>query len=121
MHAGVDVPAQSARLVHCTHRCVVGSQMPWDVGQSAAVLQPTQAPVLVLQIDAPWSWHCWLLVHAAWQPWSPGQQLGVVPLPQSVFVLHWTQLPSTQKCADAGHCESMVQATHPSVGSHCWP
>jgi hypothetical protein len=51
-------------------------------------LQPTHAPVLALQIRALPSWaHCWLLVHAAWHIWSPGQQLGVVP-PQSVFVLH---------------------------------
>jgi hypothetical protein len=59
-----------------------------DVGQSADVLQPTQAPVLALQNRALPSWaHCWLLVHAAWHIWPPGQQLGVVP-PQSAFVLH---------------------------------
>jgi hypothetical protein len=60
-------------------------------------------------------------VQAAWQVWLPGQQLGVVPLPQSVFVLHWTQLPCTQKRIDAGHCESVVHTTHPRVGSHCSP
>jgi hypothetical protein len=45
-HAGVEVPAQSALLAHCTHCCVAGSQTLWDVGQSAAVAQPTQAPVV---------------------------------------------------------------------------
>ena len=108
--------------MHSTHCWVAGSQTLCDVGQSADVLQPTQAPVLVLQIGAPLSWgHCWLLVHAAWHMWSPGQQLGVAPLPQSVFVLHCTQLLDTQKRAEAGQCESIVHATHPSVGSHCCP
>jgi hypothetical protein len=88
-HAGVELPAQSARLTHCTHCCEAGSQRLCDVGQSADELQPTQAPVLVLQIRALPSWeHCWLLVHAEWHVWVPGQQLGVVPLPQSVLVLH---------------------------------
>jgi hypothetical protein len=121
-HAGVDVPAQSALLAHCTHCCVVGSQTLCEVEQSPDVLQPTQAPVVTLQIRAFPSWaHCWLLVHAAWHWWSPGQQLGVVPLPQSTFALHCTQLPTRQKRADAGHCKSVVHATHPSAGSHCCP
>jgi len=38
-----------------------------DVGQSADEVQPTHAPVVVLQIGPLPSWeHCWLLVHAAW-------------------------------------------------------
>jgi hypothetical protein len=62
--------------------------MRCEVGQSAEELQPTQAPVFGLQMPAlPSCAHCWLLVHAAWHTWLPGQQLGVVP-PQSVFVLH---------------------------------
>jgi hypothetical protein len=66
--AGVEVPAQSARVAHCTHCSVVGSQMLCDVGQLADVMQPTQAPVLVLQMGTLLScWaHCWLVVHAAW-------------------------------------------------------
>jgi hypothetical protein len=88
-HAGVEVPAQSERLLHCTHCCVVGSQILWDVGQFAAEMQPTHAPVVVLHVRSLLSCgHDWLVVHAAWQVWLAGQQLGVVPLPQSVLVLH---------------------------------
>lgn len=90
LHAGVDVPAQSALLEHSTHCAVVGSQILIELGQSVPELQPTHAPVLVLQIAAlplPF-WHCWLLVHAAWHVWSAGQHAGVVPAPQSAFVLH---------------------------------
>jgi hypothetical protein len=54
--AGVDVPTQSALLLHCTHCWVVGSQMLWEVGQLAAVMQPTHAPVTVLQIRSLLSW-----------------------------------------------------------------
>jgi hypothetical protein len=66
LHAGVDVPAQSALLEHPTHCAVAGSQILRELGQSAPELQPTHAPVLTLQIDAllPF-WHCWLLMHAA--------------------------------------------------------
>jgi len=52
VQTGVDVPAQSAPLVHCTHCCIAGSQNFCDVGQSADVLHPTHAPVPVLQICA---------------------------------------------------------------------
>ena len=67
--AGVDVPAQSALLPHCTHCRVVGSQTLCEAGQSAAVAQPTQAPVTLSQTGALLSccWHCWLPVHAARQ------------------------------------------------------
>jgi len=56
---------QSAFAAHCTHCCVVGSQIFALTGQSAAVLQPTHAPVLTSQIGCrgpvP---HDALLVHA---------------------------------------------------------
>jgi hypothetical protein len=105
-------------VVHCTHACVVGSQIFAAAGQSAAVLQPTQAPVAVSQIGALRPAHCWLLVHAAWHVWVPGQQEGVVPVPQSAFVAHSTQAPCWQRGIAAGHWELLMQSTHPRVKSH---
>jgi hypothetical protein len=62
---------QSELLAHSTHCCMVGSQIFAIAGQSAAELQPTQAPVLVLQIGVR-PGHDWLFVQAAWQVWVPG-------------------------------------------------
>jgi hypothetical protein len=113
-HAGVEVPAQSSLVTHSTHCCVAGSQKLCVVGQSVAVMHPTHAPLATSQIEALLSCEqSWLLVQAAWQVWSRGQQLGVVPLPQSVLVRHWTQPPERQKRSLAGHCESDVHASSP--------
>lgn len=51
MHLGADA-GQLALLAHCTHCCVVALQTGWPgLLQSAPVLQPTHAPVVVeLQI-----------------------------------------------------------------------
>jgi hypothetical protein len=61
-HTGVEVPAQSSLVVHCTHCCDPGSQMLSEVGQSLEPTQPTQAPLLRSQIGLLLSCeHCWLL------------------------------------------------------------
>jgi hypothetical protein len=106
---------------HSTHPCVVALQIIAAAGQSAFVLQPTQAPVLVSHVGVARSVHSWSLVHAAWHVCVPGQHDGVVPAPQFAFVTHSTHAPSSQMDAAAGHCESSVQSTHPRTGSHCWP
>jgi hypothetical protein len=47
--------------------------MCMPAGQSVAVLQPTQAPVMALQMGAPPRWQVFVVVlHARWQVWSPG-------------------------------------------------
>jgi hypothetical protein len=74
---------QSEVARHCTHWSVVVLQivpLPAPPLQSAFVLQPMQAPVLVSQMAVRPCWHWVLLVHAAWQVWLPGQHTGVVPV-----------------------------------------
>jgi hypothetical protein len=85
--------------------------------QSVAVLQPTQAPPVVLQIGAVRG-HAAALVHAAWQSWSDDQHAGVAPL-QSAFDAHVTHAPCEQCGAAAGQFASAVHSTQPSVALHC--
>lgn len=44
-----------------------------------------------------------------------------MPPPQSALVSHSTQPPCRQNRAVAGHCESLVHVTQPSVALHCVP
>jgi hypothetical protein len=56
---------QSLFDAHCTHRCCVGSHTGRFAGQSLFVMQPTHAPVPVLQ-SATSPEHCVPAVHDAW-------------------------------------------------------
>jgi hypothetical protein len=113
------VAGQSELPAHSTQVCVVALQTFAVAGQSLAVLHPTQTPAAVSQMVAPRPVHWASVVHAAWQVCVPGKHAGVVPVPQSVFDSHATQLPCRQNRAAAGHWESVVQSTQPSVTSHC--
>jgi hypothetical protein len=84
---------QSELPAHSTHVCVVVLQTFAAAGQSVAVLHPTQTPAAVSQMVAARPVHWASVVHAAWQVCVPGKQAGVVPVPQSVFDSHATQLP----------------------------
>jgi hypothetical protein len=72
------------------------------------VLQPTHAPVVVLQSCAFFG-HVALVVHAAWQVWSPGKHAGAAA-PQSVLERHapHVPVPAMQNGAAGEHAASVV-------------
>ena len=101
---------------HCTQRMAVESQTGAADGQSIDERQPTHAPVLVSQMlgwPIPMGQGAPPSPQAAWHVWLPGQQTGVVPLPQSLLVTHVTQLPFKQCGAAVEQSEFVKHWTHP--------
>ncbi len=96
LHAGVEVPAQSALVLHCTQVDVWTSQ--WGAG----------------------TMHDASVVHPIRQRKVPGSQTGAA-VPQSAFDRHATHSPfaEKQRGVAAGQSVFVAHATHVSVvGSH---
>jgi hypothetical protein len=94
------------------------------VGQSAAVTQPTQAPVAVSQIGVPPPQRVPAppsAVHAARQTCAAGEHTGVVP-EHWELTSHCTQAPAdVQTGAVVGQSLFAMQATQPMLGLQCRP
>jgi hypothetical protein len=82
MHTGVEVPAQSIPVMHCTHWERAGSQWLALAGHWESIVQPATQTLFM--------------------------QRGVEPRPQLLFVVHWTQTPRAQTGVAVGHWELFV-------------
>jgi hypothetical protein len=87
VHIGVDVPAQSLLLAHCTQDDEAALQCGADAG------------------------HCESPVHPARQVRLSGSQIGA-DVPQSAFVVHLTQALRKQRGASDGQSVFVLHSTH---------
>jgi hypothetical protein len=85
---------QSAFVAHWAHWAVTASQMGRSGGQAVAVRQPTHAPFVVSQVEAPGG-HWPSAVQAVWHIAMPGQHAW--PTAQSALLRQATHDPRTQK------------------------
>jgi hypothetical protein len=84
MHTGVEVPAQSRLVMHCTHWELAGSQWLALAGHWESIVQPATQVLFM--------------------------QMGVEPRPQLLSVVHWTQMPRAHTGVAVGHWELFVHA-----------
>jgi hypothetical protein len=104
---------QSVFVAHSEHCELSVLHTGWLGGHVIAVMQPTQAPVVVSQVGAS-PGQVALLLQAGWHCASPGKQL--CPTAQSAAVRQATHAPETQKGWFIGQSVLVAQSPHPTPG-----